>query len=46
MQRKKDDQEFSAKRVKFFDDRKSSFRQISDNQRIEIQEQKRKINKK
>ena len=46
MQEKKDDQEFSTKRIRFSEDRKSFFRQISDNQRVEAQKQKKNINRK
>ena len=46
MQKQKNDQEFSTKKIKLFDDRKSSFRQISNNREIEIQKQKRTINMK
>ena len=44
MQEKKKKQKFSKKKVKFFENKKSSFRQISNNQRIEAQEQKKNIN--
>ena len=46
MQEKKDEQEFSTKRVRFFENRKSFFRQISNNQKVETQKQKKNINKK
>ena len=46
MQEERDEQKSSKKRIKFFENRKSFFRQISDNQRIEAQKQKKNVNMK